>query len=99
MNSFSVGGEIKKRNLKQTGRVQLRGKDPRMGCRRPVAEFGGNEQWPTNLITRRSTTQTFPVGWAPKVAGGVVVQVNNFQLKPKRNIIWKAYHEKIPLLD
>lgn len=72
---------------------------PGWGCRRPVAEFGGNEQWPTNPITRRSTTQTFPVGWASEVSGGVVAQVHNLQLKPKRNVIWKPHHEKIPLLD
>lgn len=85
-----MGGKIKKRNLKQTGRAELRGKDPRMGCRRLVAQFGGNEQWPTNLITRRSTTQTFPVGWAPELAAGVVAQVNNFQWNAKEECNMEA---------
>lgn len=68
-NSLSTGGARKARNVKQTGRVQLRGKDPRMGQRRRVAPLSGNEQWPANLTTRRNSTQTFPVGRAPEVAG------------------------------
>lgn len=94
MNSFSMGGNIKKRNLKQTGRAELRGKDPRMGCRRLAAQFGGNEQWPTNLITRRSTTQTFPVGWAPETAGAGVAQVNNFQWNAKEECNMEASSRK-----